>query len=300
MRNMKTLLRLMGAAALTTVAASSVVACGTQTKAPALNGKYAALLGWYSDENTSTINQELKKDDTAGKESYSISVPAADSTKITATKFNEKLLKAGDGANVDKFKAKDADAAAFLKDLGFTSGSTTAFYKAEEVTSITALSAKVESTEAGKIEAVGTTDFKVLAGTCQINIMDKATGDDAKSVKKYTISTLKKDKLNISTEVIGIDKLIKDKDSLELTDAQGFKQTKPVSSFKLKIKNAVKQKQFDSLVKLLKINVTTKFFDNDSAGTEVTGNFPNKKVYLQISFGSVVLSSRIDCDTAPA
>ncbi|WP_425377025.1 hypothetical protein [Spiroplasma endosymbiont of Aleiodes alternator] len=299
MRNMKTLLRLMGGAALTTVAASSVVACGTQTKAPALNGKYATLLGWYSDENTSTINQELKKDDTAGKESYSIAVSAADNTKITTTKFNEKLLKAGTGTDSDKSQAVSDDSAAFLKDLGFTPDSKK-FYSAGDVKKITALSAKVESTEAGKVEAAGTTDFKFEAGTCQINIMYKATGDDAKSVKKYTINTLKKDALNISTEVIGTDKLITDKDSLELTDAQGFKRTKPVSSFKLKIKNAVKQKQFDSLVKLLKINVTTKFFDNASAGTEVTGNFPNSKVYLQISFGSVVLSSRIDCDTAPA
>ncbi|WP_342219281.1 hypothetical protein [Spiroplasma endosymbiont of Amphimallon solstitiale] len=192
MRNMKTLLRLMGAAALTTVAASSVVACGTQTKAPTLDGKYAKLLGWYSDENTSTINQELKKDETAGKENYSIAIVATDNTKITATKFNEKLLKAGTGTDSDKFQAVSDDAAAFLKDLGFTRDSKK-FYSADDVKKITALSAKVESTESGKIEAnSGKTDFNVAAGTCQINIMDKATGEDAKSVKNILLILLRR------------------------------------------------------------------------------------------------------------
>ncbi|WP_338973373.1 hypothetical protein [Spiroplasma endosymbiont of Tricholauxania praeusta] len=297
MRNMKTLLRLMGAAALTTVAASSVVACGTQTKAPALNGKYAALLGWYSDENTSTINQELKKDDTAGKESYSISVLAADSTKITATKFNEKLLKAGDGADVDKFKAKDADAAAFLKDLGFTSGSTTAFYKAEEVTSITALSAKVESTEAGKIEAVGTTDFKVAAGTCQINIMDKATGDDAKSVKKYTISTLKKDTLGVPAQV---DTLVQSA-KLDLTKANGFEQGKDVlKSLPWKTENSKEKNLYNSLVNLFSKDKVSLVWTSDDQGQTVIPKYTAQKVYLTVKFGEVKVTNTLDFGTPQA
>ncbi|WP_342254692.1 hypothetical protein [Spiroplasma endosymbiont of Zeiraphera isertana] len=288
MRNMKTLLRLMGAAALTTVAASSVVACGTQTKAPALNGKYAALLGWYSDENISLINQELKKNYTTGKEKYSIE---ADDTKITATKFNGKLLKAGTGTDSDKSQAFSDDAAAFLKDLGFTPDSKK-FYSADDVKKITALSAKVESTEVCKIEAAGTTDFKVEAGTCQINIMDKATGDDAKSVKKYTINTLKKDALGVPAEVAAI--LIKT--NLALTKDNNFKKdgdvltSLPWADGKTKEKNL-----YDSLVKL--IGGQKLVWSTTDGGTAIN-KYPNDTttdVFLRVMFGEVkVVSFQVD------
>ncbi|CAB1053666.1 hypothetical protein [Spiroplasma endosymbiont of Danaus chrysippus] len=293
MRNMKTLLRLMGAAALTTVAASSVVACGTQTKAPVLNGKYATLLGWYSDEKTTTINQELKKDDSsAGKESYSIAVSAVDNTKITATKFNEKLLKAGDGADSDKSQAFSDDAAAFLKDLGFTPDSKK-FYSADDVKKITALFAKVESTEAGKIEANSAkSDFNVAAGTCQINIMDKATGDDAKSVKKYTINTLKKDTLGVPAAVAAI--VVKN--NLALTPANKFKKdgnvltSLPWADGKTKEKNL-----YDSLVKL--IGGQKLVWSTTDGGTAIN-KYPNDTttdVFLRVMFGEVkVVSFKVD------
>ncbi len=296
MRNMKTLLRLMGAAALTTVAASSVVACGTQTKAPSLNGKYATLLGWYSNENTSLINQELKKDDTAGKESYSISVPAADNTKITATKFNEKLLKAGTGADSDKFQAVSDDAAAFLKDLGFTPDSKK-FYSADDVKKITALSAKVESTEAGKIEAAGTTDFKVEAGTCQINIMDKATGDDAKSVKKYTINTLKKDALGVPAAVYTLVELAK----LDLTKANGFEQGKDVlKSLPWKAANSKEKNLYNSLVNLFSKDKVSLVWTSDDQGQTVVPKYTDQKVYLTVKFGEVKVTNTLDFGTPQA
>ncbi|WP_252320097.1 hypothetical protein [Spiroplasma endosymbiont of Lariophagus distinguendus] len=296
MRNMKTLLRLMGAAALTTVAASSVVACRTQTKAPALNGKYATLLGWYSNENTSLINQELKKDDTAGKESYSISVPAADNTKITATKFNEKLLKAGTGADSDKFQAVSDDAAAFLKDLGFTPDSKK-FYSADDVKKITALSAKVESTEAGKIEAAGTTDFKVEAGTCQINIMDKATGDDAKSVKKYTINTLKKDALGVPAAVYTLVELAK----LDLTKANGFEQGKDVlKSLPWKAANSKEKNLYNSLVNLFSKDKVSLVWTSDDQGQTVVPKYTDQKVYLTVKFGEVKVTNTLDFGTPQA
>lgn len=297
MRNMKTLLRLMGAAALTTVAASSVVACGTQTKAPTLDGKYAALLEWYSDQNTSTINQELKKDDTAGKESYSISVPAADSTKITETKFNEKLLKAGSGADSGKFQAVSDDAAAFLKDLGFTPDSKK-FYSADDVKKITALSAKVESTEAGKIEAnSGKTDFNVAAGTCQINIMDKATGDDAKSVKKYTINTLKKDTLGVPAAVHTLVELAK----LDLTKANGFEQGKDVlKSLPWKTANSKEKNLYDSLVNLLSKDKVSLVWTSDDQGQTVIPKYTAQKVYLTVKFGEVKVTNTLDFGTPQA
>ncbi|MBP1526020.1 MAG: hypothetical protein H9Q65_05600 [Spiroplasma ixodetis] len=296
MRNMKTLLRLMGAAALTTVAASSVVACGTQTKAPSLNGKYATLLGWYSNENTSLINQELKKDDTAGKESYSISVPAADNTKITATKFNEKLLKAGTGADSDKFQAVSDDAAAFLKDLGFTPDSKK-FYSVDDVKKITALSAKVESTEAGKIEAAGTTDFKVEVGTCQINIMDKATGDDAKSVKKYTINTLKKDALGVPAAVYTLVELAK----LDLTKANGFEQGKDVlKSLPWKAANSKEKNLYNSLVNLFSKDKVSLVWTSDDQGQTVVPKYTDQKVYLTVKFGEVKVTNTLDFGTPQA
>ncbi|WP_425382926.1 hypothetical protein [Spiroplasma endosymbiont of Melieria omissa] len=296
MRNMKTLLRLMGAAALTTVAASSVVACGTQTKAPALNGKYAALLGWYSNENTSTINQELKKDEsTTGKENYSVAIVATDNTKITTTKFNEKLLKAGTGTDSDKFQAISDDAAAFLKDLGFTPDSKK-FYSADDVKGITALSAKVESTEAGKIEAnSGKTDFNVAAGTCQINIMDKATGDDAKSVKKYTINTLKKDTLGVPAEVAAI--VIKT--NLALTKEKKFKKNGDVLTCLPWADGKTKEKNlYDSLVKL--VGGQKLVWSTTDGGTAIN-KYPNDvttDVFLRVMFGEAkevkVVSLKVD------
>lgn len=110
MKNIKTLLRLMAATTLITTVASSIVACDFETKGPILNGKYAKLLDWYSDKNTSLINQELKRDETTGKEKYSIE---ADDTKIMMTNFKNNLLNANEIRN--PIQAKDADAAAFLK-----------------------------------------------------------------------------------------------------------------------------------------------------------------------------------------
>lgn len=295
MRNMKTLLRLMGAAALTTVAASSVIACGTQTKAPALNGKYATLLQWYSDENTSTIKQELKKDESvSGKENYSIAIVAADNTKITATKFNEKLLKAGDGADSNKSQAVSDDAAAFLKDLGFTPDSKK-FYSTDDIKGITALSAKVESIEAGKIEAnSGNTDFNVAAGTCQINIMDKATREDAKSVKKYTINTLKKDTLGVPTQVGTLVQSAK----LDLTKANGFEQGKDVlKSLPWKTDNYKEKNLYNSLVNLFSKDKVSLVWTSDAQGQTAILKYAAQKVYLTVKFGEVKVTTTIDFGT---
>lgn len=258
---------------------------------PELHVDVAKLLQWYDAQGNSLINQKLNKNDTDNKEKYSI---IADNSKITiANLFKDKLLIQGSAAG--KFKAKNIEAAKFLSDLDFKSGSESKDYSDDEVTKITALSAKVNNNIPGKIEENGTTDFKVDAGICQVDIMDK-NGQGAKIVKSFTIKTLKNDTLGINKEVIT--NTIVNKNGLKLTNIEGFKQGHPISNFKLKSKS--KQKQFDSLVKLLNTNVTTKFFAADSGGTALTGNFPNSKVFLEINFGNVVLSSRIDCDTVPA
>ncbi|WJG71368.1 hypothetical protein [Spiroplasma ixodetis] len=286
MRSMKTLLRLLGAVSLTTVAASSVVACGS--KAPEIHVDVAKELDWYDAQGKSKIKQKLNRDDTVGKEKYSI---IADDSLIKPTElFKTKLLI--QGSTVGKFKAKNTEATKFLSDLGFKSGSESKDYSTDDVAKITALIAKVTSSTPGKIEENGTTDFKVSDGNCQVDIMDKV-GDGAKVVKSYTIKTLKNDTLDINATVIT--NLIVNKNGLKLTDSEGFKQGQPISSFKLKIKSDIKQKQFDSLIILLNTNVNTKFFSAVTGGTEVTGNFSTTKVFLEIHFGNVVLSSRIDC-----
>ncbi|WP_425382913.1 hypothetical protein [Spiroplasma endosymbiont of Melieria omissa] len=192
------------------------------------------------------------------------------------TNFKNSLLNANEIRNPNQ--AKDADAAAFLKELGITSGSENEEYSSDDVKKITTLSAKITSTEAGKTEENNTgTDFKVLAGTCQIDIISK---DDDSVVKSYTINTAKNDGLNISKIVIT--ELISDKNGLKLTAAQGFKQGESVADFKLVINSESKQKQFDSLVQILNINVSTQFHARVDDGPVVTGNFRNLKVYLAI------------------
>lgn len=291
MRSMKTLLRLMGGAALTTVAASSVVACGTQTKAPALNGKYAALLGWYSDENTSTINQKLKNDESAaGQEKYSI---IADDSLIKPTElFKTKLLIQGSDAS--KFKAKNPEATKFLSELGFKSGSENKDYSTDDVTKITELIAKVTSSTSGKIEENGTSDFKVGDGTSQVDIMYKV-GNDAKVVKSYTIKTIKNDTLGVPTEVSSVVTIA----NLDLTKAKGYVQsgtvltTLPWADGKTKEKNL-----YDSLVKLFGKESLNWTSDSDMQMPITT--YPTiGNAYLTIKFGNIKVLTNLDCGNLP-
>jgi len=294
MRSMKTLLRLLGAVSLTTVAASSVVACGTQTKAPTLDGKYAALLGWYSDENKSLINQKLKKDEsTAGQEKYSI---IADNSLIwTAEFFKTKLLTTKEVTEPQKYRAKDADAAAFLKDLGFNSGNESKDYSTNEITKITALSAKVTSSTPGKIEENGTNDFKVSDGTCQVDIMDKA-GEGAKVVKSYTIKTLKNDTLEVPTAVSSI---VVTTENLDFTKEKGYVQGgKVLTSLPWKTNKSVEKNQYNSLVKLFgkeSLNWTS-----DNAGKTPIITYPTSgSAYLTIKFGNIKVLTNLNCGNLP-
>ncbi len=286
MRSMKTLLRLMGAVTLSTVAASSVVACGN-AKAPQLNGKYAVLLGWYSDETTSNINQKLNKDETVS-EKYSI---IADDSKIVSDNlFKNQLLTQGSVA--DKFKAKNVDAAKFLVDLGFKSGNESQDYSQTDTDAIKTLKVKITSTEAGKIEAnSGKTDFNVGAGTCQISIMDK-DGADAKSIKDYTINTLKKDNIGVPNVVSSLVK----KDNLVLTKKNGYEQeVKVLTSLSWVTGKDKEKKLYDSLVKLF--GKESLSWASDASGQNSITTYPaSGKAYLMVNFGNVkVLTNYIDC-----
>lgn len=286
MRNIKTLLRLMGAVALTTVAASSVVACGTNAKELVLNGKYATLLDWYgADNKTSKIEQQLNKNEiTTGKEKYEV---IADNTKITATNFKTTLLKQEEG----KWIAKSDEAAAFLADLGFKKGSKTKEY-GDEVTAIEALKAKVTSSEAGKIEAItGNTDFKVADGTCQVSIMDKAT--DGKAIRNYTITTLKKDSLAIPTAVVTLVVT----ENLDLTSRKGYKKDGNVLTSLPWISGKEKEERlYNSLVELIG-GAKLEWYAVSIDGTTIT-KYPNDRVktYLMVKSGDVnLLAQRLEC-----
>ncbi|TLF26226.1 MAG: hypothetical protein FCO83_01915, partial [Spiroplasma sp. WSS] len=104
MKSMKTLLRLLGAVSLTTVAASSVVACGGD-----------------KDKN---MNTRVQKDfgflDTNGNSLVKLKINVDSNKKLATWKSDElvgitadKLLNSG-GASA---KAKSADAANFLVDV---------------------------------------------------------------------------------------------------------------------------------------------------------------------------------------
>lgn len=289
MRSMKTLLRLLGAVSLTTVAASSVVACGS--KAPDLHVDVAKLLDWYDVQGKSKINQQLTKDDTPGKEKYSI---IADDSLIKPTElFKNKLLI--QGFAVGKFKAKNTEATKFLSDLGFKSGSESKDYSTDDVAKITALIAKVTSSTPGKIEENGTTDFKVSDGTCQVDIMDK-TGDSAKVIKSYTIKTLKNDTLRVPNTVTKIVKTT----NLDLTKEKGYVQGgKVITSLPWKNDKSAEKNLYDSLFKLF--GKESLIWTSDQAGQTVITTYPTSgSAYLIVKFGNIKVSPNLDCGTIPA
>lgn len=286
MRSMKTLLRLMGAVTLSTVAASSVVACGN-AKAPQLNAKIAVLLGWYSNETTSKVNQKLSQNiAVSGKEKEEITID--NNQVIASTDFKSALL-----ALVDKTKAKDADAAKFLADLGFKSGSESKDYSEADINAITALKAKNTSVEAGKIEENSDkNDFNVGVGTCQVDIMDK-DGNDAKVVKSYTINTNKKDNIGVPTEAASL----VTKTNLGLTKEKGYVQGGKVFTSLSWADGKDKEKRlYDSLVKL---------FGKESLiwtanGKDIT-NYPTSgSAYLTVKFGNIKVVDTLDCGVVPA
>lgn len=289
MRSMKTLLRLLGAVSLTTVAASSVVACGS--KAPEIHVDVAKLLDWYDAQGKSKINQKLNKDDTVGQEKYSI---IADDSLIKLPElFKTKLLI--QGSATDKFKAKNTEATKLLSDLGFKSGSESKDYSTDDVTKITALIAKVTSSTPGKIkENTQKIDFNVENGTCQVDIMDKA-GDGAKVVKSYTIKTLKNDILKVQFEVSSIVKTA----NLDFIKDKGYVQGGTVlTTLPWKSDKSAEKKLYDSLVNL--IGSQKLVWSTNAAGTEIINTYPaSGKAYLTVRFGDVKVSSHLDCGILP-
>lgn len=288
MKTMKSMLKIISTVTLTSIATNTIVACDYNSpKANNLNCKYATLLGWYKEENTtSLIQQKLSYDN----EKYSV---VAESSLITVPNlFKNKLLIQGSTSKT--FKAKNENAATFLQELGYTSGNEYQDYSTYDVDKLVLLTAIVKSTNSGKIEENGENDFQIGDGSCQIDIISK-NKDFNKVIQSYTINTNKNNKLDINSIISPI---IVNKTGLKLTTKQGFKQNKPTNNFKLKLTKSNNQKQFDALVKLLNANISIEFFTDPNNDTSKIDIFSNVEVYLEIHFDNVK-TFRIYCGKAP-
>ncbi|WP_338979742.1 hypothetical protein [Spiroplasma endosymbiont of Lasioglossum malachurum] len=287
---MKNMLRLMSALALTVGATPSVVACGNNgsniPNNPQLNGKYAELLGWYSDENTSIIDEVINFDN------LGTCIITADSTNLIKDNlFKEKLLVEGSAAG--KWKAKDVNAATFLRELGFTSGNQDNDYSESDVDAITNLIVTIKTAAPGEISVADTTDFKVADGICQIDIMSSKTA--AKLVKSYNIN-IKAANLNVS-KVITSNIIKEPLTDLKLTADQGFKADQPTSGFKLEFTDELNKTKFESLLKVLNTSFTTHFFSSPTGTEEIKTFNDGEPTFLQLHFDSVILAQKMAVGT---
>ncbi|BET39582.1 hypothetical protein [Spiroplasma ixodetis] len=282
MRSMKTLLRLLGAVSLTTVAASSVVACGTEPE-PKINVDVAKLLNWYDAQGNTLIKQII------GYNNSKVLSIIADNSKInTANLFKDKLLIQGSAA--DKFKAKNSEATKLLSEFGFKTGSDSKDYSDADVASITKLIAKVTNNNPGKIEESGTTDFKVSDGISQVNIMDKDE-DNAKILKSYTIKTLKNDTLSLPILMSNVVNTT----TLDLSKEKGYVQGGNVLT-SLPWKKDDMKKSYGDYVNCFKSFKEELIWTSDSFGQKPITTYPTTgNAYLTIKFGNVKVINVLAC-----
>ncbi|WP_342253312.1 hypothetical protein [Spiroplasma endosymbiont of Zeiraphera isertana] len=126
MKKFKKILATTATVGISTTATLSTVACDNYSL-PQLDSKYAQLLGWYDTDGKSLILQKLNYDNTSDSEKYS--VIADDHLMKINDLFKNKLLRTG--APPHKYRAENANAAHFLKDLGFKTGDEIGVYSDE-------------------------------------------------------------------------------------------------------------------------------------------------------------------------
>lgn len=127
--------------------------------------------------------------------------------------------------------------------------------------------------------------------------MDNATGDDAKSVKKYTINTLKKDALVVPAAVYTLVEFAK----LDLTKANGFEQGKDVlKSLPWKAANSKEKNLYNYLVNLFSKDKVSLVWTSDDQGQTVVPKYTDQKVYLTVKFGEVKVTNTLDFGTPQA
>lgn len=288
MRNMKTLLRLLGSVSLSTVVASSVVACATKTP-PEEHVDAARLLGWYDAKGNSLINQKLNYDDTVDIKKYSIIV---DSSLITVTSlFKSKLLVTNDTTGSKKYKAINTDAAKLLKELGFTSGNEKKDYSSEEVTAISSLSAVVKTNNPGKIVKSDTTDFKAVGGTCQIEVKNNTV------LKTFNIKTRESD---LAVPKIVSEIIQKSLNAWNITFAGtlAYKQNQPVITqlpWNSDADGQKAEKQFNSLLKILGFDTPDLLWSSDNQGKQKITTYTSASAFLTIKISEIKVWDTVDC-----
>lgn len=274
MRNIKTLLRLLGAVSLSTVAASSVVACGggDNDSTKLLNGK---------------VSQNLKLTDTNGKglRLPTINVDYTDKSKVT-WKIDETSIKINELVKNDK-KAKDKESFDFLKDIlkikidSGTKLEDTIFNETELNAVIITISDINVDLKPNKIN----NDFYIANGS--YNIM--FTNGDTQT-NKYKIVTKLMSKNDKNDFIYNIFPKQLTNIDFNSTFQNEFKIGQPVSKFQVGINLASKlgttdnAKEILGFQKLIKINVNILVSKND----KTEGNFTtNDKIQVQFTFNEV-------------
>lgn len=188
--------------------------------------------------------------------------------------FKNKLLRTG--APPHKYRAENANAAHFLKDLGFKTGDEIGVYSDEEYAEIVSLTVSIKNTFPGEIKEKYTEDsFELEAGTCQIDIIK-----NNEILKSYIINTADNKDLDVSQE---FRKILPD---LKLYNNVGVKKGSLASDFKLEFA-PYKQKQWEALISLLNTKVYTFFYDAAKNGNKITRFVNVQRVWLQVDFGKV-------------
>lgn len=274
---MKAILRFLGAITIASVSLTSVNACSTfLTKTPKLpsqdDSNIAVLLGWYSDNKITKIEQKLQYNTQTN-----IFEIVNNNKIITDTNFKERLLI----SNGDDFTAKNFEAVHLLRNLGFTSGGVGTIYSAKDVDDIRNLTAVITKVNHGNINA-GTWDYQIDSGTMQVSV--KLNNN---ILKTYNLDTLNNNNLNVPKIATH---LVNEK-TIALTKSCGFAVGSLTSNCILNLNSDDKQNEWIALLNFLPASPCLTWTDSMSSIEE----FTTAEAYLAINFGKVIVVSTFNC-----
>jgi len=278
MKNMKYLIKLFGALALTTGAATSVVACDKASDAPTLDSKYATLLG------LNVVNQSL----TADFSKVEINTAAAFTISTVKAKFENMINTNGDISSTDT-----TNIGAFLKELGFT---VTADNKCSKEDAAIIRELKLVIKEPTKDVKAGTvakntagTDFIINKGTVKFEVQKK----DDTVVKTYSLEVKAIDNLGVPTKFAAF---LNANTKLDLNENNSkFVKNGQTSAFKLLFKVSEDTTKYNALLKTLGNPAVTFIFKIN--GSEITQFTTGSVVNLTIKFGDVTVLTDLSLGT---
>lgn len=268
MKNMKYLIKLFGALALTTGAATSVVACyDPADDAVTLKAEYAKLLG------LDTVKQELA-------DNYS-------KVEIKLGNFDDATIKSRFEAllNADNI-AKDKDATAFLKELGFTADAKGVYKDADTIKALKTV-AKDTDVKIGTIsKKSNSNDFVISTGTVNFTV-NKADGTLIKTYKLEVAAT----DLAVPAKVA----VLLEKDNLDLLNAlSGYVTGQPTSGFKITFKTEKNEEEtkYNNLLNILGVASKVTFNWSESGDNIVDDMFvASKEAKVKVLFDGVIVTS---------